>query len=54
MMTRSDAVVKQQFSVLMTFNDALPILSTKTDGHTHHSRMGVFPDPHWLARLGVN
>ena len=35
----------QQFCVLMTFNDALPVLSTKNDGHCHHSCMGVFPDP---------
>ena len=29
----------------MTFNDALPVLSTNNDGHCHHSCMGVFPDP---------
>ena len=45
MMTRNDAVVMQQFCMLMTFNDALPVLSTKNDGHCHYSRMGVFPDP---------
>ena len=45
-MTRNDAVVMQQFCMLMMFNDALPVLSTKTDGHCHHSCMGVFPDPH--------
>ena len=45
MMTRNDTVVMQQFCVMMTFNDALPVLSTKNDGHCHHSRMGVFPDP---------
>ena len=44
MMTRNDAVVMQQFCVLITFNDALPVLSTKNDGHCHHSRMGVFPN----------
>ena len=44
MMTRNDAVIMQQFCVLMTFNDALPVLSTKNDEHCHHSRMGVFPD----------
>ena len=40
-----DAVVMQQFCVLMAFNDALPVLSTKNDGHCHHLHMGVFPDP---------
>ena len=45
MMTCNDAVVMQQFFVLMTFNDALPVLSIKNDGHCHHSRMAVFPDP---------
>ena len=42
MMTHNDAVVMH---MLMTFNNALPVLSTKNDGHCHHSRMGVFPDP---------
>ena len=59
MMTRNDAVAIQQLCVMMTFSDALPVLSTKIiiDGHCHHSRMGVFPDPQskilrgWLARL---
>ena len=56
MMTRNDAVVMQQFCMLMTFNGALPVLSTKNDGHCHHSRMGVFPDLQiifrgWPARL---
>ena len=45
MMTRNDAVAMQQFCVMMTFSDALPVLSTKNDGHCHHSCMGVFPDP---------
>ena len=45
MMTCNDAVVMQQFCMLMTFNDALPVWSTKNDGHCHHSRMEVFPDP---------
>ena len=44
MMTRNDAVIMQQFCMLMAFNDALPVLSTK-NGHCHHSRMGVFADP---------
>ena len=44
MMTRNDAVAMQLFCVMMTFSDALPVLSTKNDGHCHHSRMGVFPD----------
>ena len=35
MMVRNDAVVMQQFCV--TFNDALPVLSTKNYGHCHHS-----------------
>ena len=43
-MTRNDAVAMQQLCVMMTFSDALPVLS-KIDGHCHHSRMGVFPDP---------
>ena len=46
MMTSNNAVVMQQLCVT-TFNDALPVLSTKNDGH---SRMGVFPDPEGLAR----
>ena len=39
--------------VLMTCNDALPVLSTKNDGHCHHSHI----DPQskglagWPARL---
>ena len=42
----------------MTFSDALPVLSTKNDGHCHHSRMGVFPDYYlkiigWPARLAL-
>ena len=49
-MTRNDAVAMQLFCVLMTFSDALPVLSTKNDGHCHHSRMGVFPDYNRLAR----
>ena len=54
MMTRNDAM--QLFCVMMTFSDALPVLSTKNDGHCHHSRMGVFPDYYlkiigWPARL---
>ena len=54
MMTRNDAV--QQFFVLMTFNDTPPVLSTKNDGHCHHSRMAVFFFPNkilmgWLAGL---
>ena len=57
MMTRNDAVAMQLFCVMMTFSDALPVLSTKNDGHCHHSRMGVFPDYYlkiigWPARLG--
>ena len=57
MMTRNDAVALQLFCVMMTFSDALPVLSTKNDGHCHHSRMGVFPDYYlkiigWPARLG--
>ena len=44
MMTRNDAVAMQLFCVMMTFSDTLPVLSTKNDGHCHHSRMGVFPD----------
>ena len=56
MMTRNDAVALQLFCVMMTFSDALPVLSTKNDGHCHHSRMGVFPDYYlkiigWPARL---
>ena len=56
MMTRNDAVAMQLFCVMMTFSDALPVLSTKNDGHCHHSRMGVFPDYYlkiigWPARL---
>ena len=39
MMTRNDAVALQLFCVMMTFSDALPVLSTKNDGHCHHSRM---------------
>ena len=58
MMTRNDAVALQLFCVMMTFSDALPVLSTKNDGHCHHSRMGVFPDYYlkiigWPARLGT-
>ena len=45
MMMRNDAVVMQQFCMLMTFSDALPVLTTKSYGHCHHSRMGIFPDP---------
>ena len=45
MMMRNDAVAMQQFCVMMTFSDALPVLSTKNDGHCHHSHMGIFPDP---------
>ena len=53
MMTRNDAVALQLFCVMMTFSDALPVLSTKNDGHW---RMGVFPDYYlkiigWPARL---
>ena len=56
MMTRNDAVAMQLFCVMTTFSDALPVLSTKNDGHCHHSRMGVFPDYDlkiigWPARL---
>ena len=32
MMTRNDAVAMQLFCVMMTFSDALPVLSTKNDG----------------------
>ena len=42
MMTRNDAVAMQLFCVMMTFSDALPVLSTKNDGHCHHSRMGDY------------
>ena len=50
MMTRNDAVA-------LTFSDALPVLSTKNDGHCHHWRMAVLPDYYlkiigWPARLG--
>ena len=47
MMTRNDAAAMQQLCVMMTFSDALPVLSTKIDEHCHHSnsRIGVFPDP---------
>ena len=54
MMTRNDTVVMQQFCVWMTFNDAIPVLSTKNDGRCHHCS---FPDPQsnnirgWFARL---
>ena len=56
MMMCNDAVAMQLFCVLMTFSDALPVLSTKNDGHCHHSRIGVFPDYYliiigWPARL---
>ena len=56
MMTRNDAVVMQQFCVLMTFNDALLVLSTKNDGPKmmDHLLMGVFNQiilRGWPARL---
>ena len=58
MITRNDAVAVQLFCAMMMSSDALPVLSTKNDGHCHHLRMGVFPDPSsikilrgWLARL---
>ena len=51
MMTRNDAIAMQLFCVLMTFSDALPVLSAKNDGHCHHSRMGVFPD-YYLKIIG--
>ena len=42
MMTRNDAVAMQLFCVLMTFNDALLVLSTKNDGHLSPLAHGSF------------
>ena len=53
MMTHNDAVVMQQFCMLMTFNDALLVLSTKNDGHCHHLRMGVSQTLNGLVCMGL-
>ena len=42
MMTRNDAVAMQQLRVMMTFSDALPVLSTKIDGHCLTTRAWEF------------